>query len=916
MKRGGYYLIEVGVAIAVMAVVLTAFSSQLFIAYQSHTAAGRKNYAVFLAEEGMQALKNIRDQRFFDIATTTPNGVRFVEICPTPNRCVSATGPGRTWGLSDFANSTKLSNTINSSNLQRRIVITQLDTTPLREKVKVRVEVIDWNGSYWPANRNPKVLTSLESAFENWSPTVINWKDILYVGDYDFDPPHQHDFVAADTSDHYLFIINNAAGSTSGEKFVIFNIVRSPLITVSSTLNLSGKPKDLDYYSGSAYITSDSNSQEVQVVAVNAGSIVNRFGMDMPAGSVVDTVNHRLFVSEFNNNRVLVYNLNNSNALLDRLPDYVLGQRNFFRRDSSTSQTGLRSPTGLAFDGANRLFVSDTNNHRVLVFTVASVSTNMKASYVLGKSDFTTRDTAASQSGMNSPRGVTYSTVFKQLFVADAFNNRTLVFDLGGSVSIANGQNASSVLGQKSFTANGAATTSSSMRTPYDVAYDSAGKRLFVADRDNHRVLYFNAKDGIANGQSASSVLGQTTFTTTITPNPPTANSAWNPIGVVFDSTANRLFVSDSGNNRVLVYDLTVISDGMAAQNVLGQPSFTSRAVANPPTQSSLSDPRGLAYDSGNSRLFIADHDNHRVPIFDLAGGVSDGASSTDLLGQYDDAFDPDYTKNQTNNYGGNLQAILVNAIDMSGIDDALAVAAGGGGIGPANCAGTCLFIGRNSSGGSQNFFVFDITVPRDPVLIGSTTLDGVPRSMAVNGNYIYVAADLGGGKGALIQVNAAVSSSPQQAWRYDDGNQMPTARTIAVNPAGTRVALGTDGADAAGRDGIYLFDISANPPALTNPSPNPFDDNNDWQKDDDVVKLGFVPSSHLLAVLQRRGKPDKLEALDVSGDAMTYAASSSLPGALNGFVWSDLFMTAYVVAKDDPEIKIVIPSSTYCPGC
>ena len=53
------------------------------------------------------------------------------------------------------------------------------------------------------------------------------------------------------------------------------------------------------------------------------------------------------------------------------------------------------------------------------------------------------------------------------------------------------------------------------------------------------------------------------------------------------------LFVGDGNNARVMVFDISTITNGENATNVLGQPDFTTKTAAT--TQSKLSAPRGLA---------------------------------------------------------------------------------------------------------------------------------------------------------------------------------------------------------------------------------------------------------------------------------------------------------------------------------
>lgn len=70
----------------------------------------------------------------------------------------------------------------------------------------------------------------------------------------------------------------------------------------------------------------------------------NRLGFAFPRMIVIDDANHRLFVADTINNRVLLYDLNANNTLKDRIPDSVLGQENFYRNETATTQAGMDTP--------------------------------------------------------------------------------------------------------------------------------------------------------------------------------------------------------------------------------------------------------------------------------------------------------------------------------------------------------------------------------------------------------------------------------------------------------------------------------------------------------------------------------------------------------------------------------------------
>lgn len=336
----------------------------------------------------------------------------------------------------------------------------------------------------------------------------------------------------------------------------------------------------------------------------------SKLGLSGPSGFALDTNNRRLFVCDQGNNRILVYNLNANNTLIDRIPDYVLGQANFYTNSAAVTQSGLNIPSGIMYDnGTNRLFVGDYANNRVLVFSGSSLATGMNANTVIGQTSFTARTAATTQSGLSSPEEVAYDSVRNRLFIADLGNDRVLVYS---GASLGNGMNAYHVLGQANYTSATGAATQAGMNNPYGMAYDPVGNRLFVSEWNfNRRVLVFNAA-ALSNGMNASYVLGEPDFTSTTAAT--TQSGLSGTQGLSFDSVHNRLFVADSGNNRIMVFDTRNISNGMNAVNVLGQSSFSASSTAV--TQTALNTAPGVFYDATTDRLYVVEYNNNRVSVF------------------------------------------------------------------------------------------------------------------------------------------------------------------------------------------------------------------------------------------------------------------------------------------------------------
>ncbi|OGY31172.1 MAG: hypothetical protein A3C02_04000 [Candidatus Andersenbacteria bacterium RIFCSPHIGHO2_02_FULL_45_11] len=344
----------------------------------------------------------------------------------------------------------------------------------------------------------------------------------------------------------------------------------------------------------------------------NDGQVgVNRFGFNsVSQGISIDTTRHRLFISDPNNNRVLVYNLNSNDTLSDRVPDYVLGQANFTSNLAATTQAGMKSPRGLAYDSVNRkLYVGDFTSGRVLIYDVSTITNGENAINVLGKTGFGgIGPSPATQAILYSPVGLAYDSIHRRLYVAQQTSNRVSVFDVS---TITNGENAINVLGQSNFSITSPSATQSGLKTPQGLTYDGVHNRLFVADSGNGRALIYDVST-ITNGENAINVLGKTTFSGS--GGVASQRNMGSITGFAYDSLHNRLFVSDRNNNRILVFDLAVITNGENAMGVIGKTTYDSSNAST--TQATLKQPGGLAYDSVNSRLYVGDIANNRIMIF------------------------------------------------------------------------------------------------------------------------------------------------------------------------------------------------------------------------------------------------------------------------------------------------------------
>lgn len=281
----------------------------------------------------------------------------------------------------------------------------------------------------------------------------------------------------------------------------------------------------------------------------NAGGAISDAGLSDNVHMSVCS-NGKMFIADRGNNRVLVYNrvpTTNGTAA-----DFVIGQPDFVTNSQVNPPTAnsLFRPYA-AHCMADKLFVVDKDNNRILVYDPIPTASNPAASYVIGQSDMVTRTSGCTPITLNSPYEIL--RVGDTFFVADGGNHRVLRFD---SIPAATGASAAAVLGQADFTSclanrgGGAIPTDKTLYFPNALA--AKNNLLAVSDHTNNRAMLFDLP--VTTDQSASKQIGQPGFTTSTNVTPPTASTVTTTKGLIFDQ--QYLWIGDGGNRRLAVIPL------------------------------------------------------------------------------------------------------------------------------------------------------------------------------------------------------------------------------------------------------------------------------------------------------------------------------------------------------------------------
>jgi hypothetical protein len=328
----------------------------------------------------------------------------------------------------------------------------------------------------------------------------------------------------------------------------------------------------------------------------------------------------------------------------------VIGQGDFSMRDSNRGaddpgDNTLSEPQFVCRYG-DMLFVTDWGNHRALVWNQFPEENGEPASIVLGQEDFsdclenrgisTTLDEMTSGLGDENLEGFTISkpeedtlsgpagvaVIDGKLYISDSGNHRVLRWN---GLPSDDGEVPGLVLGQDNLECGEAnrrgLVGSGSLFFPFSVR-SGDDQHVFVADKDNHRVLIWN-KIPFNDGWNADVCLGQFGMDErepnrgdfdNVTP-----ETLSFPTAAFFHEETGKIFVVDQGNNRVLIWNKMPSNNGVPADLVLGQKDFYSREV-NAGKGTTRSDAVGMHFPTdvvyGRKGLFVSDSGNNRVLVW------------------------------------------------------------------------------------------------------------------------------------------------------------------------------------------------------------------------------------------------------------------------------------------------------------
>ena len=348
-----------------------------------------------------------------------------------------------------------------------------------------------------------------------------------------------------------------------------------------------------------------------------------------PLSLTLDQGQRNLYVADTGNNLVRRILLNNDieNTLITTEAGSVTGTPGYDGEDRNAIVSSLDSPSGVAVNSVGEIYIADTRNQRVR----AVVRAGERRPQILitvagnGEASFSGERSPATNATLHFPSDIATDSS-GNVYFSDTENHRIRQVSLAtGLIRTVVGNGVSGSLGV------GGRGTNAHIHSPEGMAFDSSGD-LYFADTGNHRVLKWDAGDGILTliaGDGHARFSGQNVD--------PREASLNRPAAIAIDEN-DYLYIADTENNRIRVVHLdtnritTFAGDGQADFD--GDGSAARRAKLNKPEGVAV-DPDGniVIADTGNRRIRRVDAQANSISTIagdGRRGHAGDGGPATD----------------------------------------------------------------------------------------------------------------------------------------------------------------------------------------------------------------------------------------------------------------------------------------------
>ena len=309
--------------------------------------------------------------------------------------------------------------------------------------------------------------------------------------------------------------------------------------------------------------------------------------LSYPGKVLADEAGDRLFIADSNHHRVVVASLTTGNVL------EIVGGGEAGFSDGAFNEAQFRNPQGMAIEG-DLLYIADTDNHAIRRADLRSQTVVTLAGTGEQSSDFDSRPGPARGRGLNSPWDL--ELAHGVLFIAMAGLHQIWGLDLEGGYIAGHAGS-----GQEDH--RDGPLLAAALAQPSGLSHDN--DNLFVADSE---VSSIRAVDFDPRGGHVKTVVGEGLFDYGDVDGGPDVARLQHPLDVEY--LEGTLFVADTYNNKIRSIGLATRTTKTFAGS--GEAGLTD----GPLPDARFDEPAGLS--SAHGKLYVADTNNHVIRIVDL----------------------------------------------------------------------------------------------------------------------------------------------------------------------------------------------------------------------------------------------------------------------------------------------------------
>ena len=272
---------------------------------------------------------------------------------------------------------------------------------------------------------------------------------------------------------------------------------------------------------------------------------------------------------------------------------------------NKTGDGQFNDPTSIAKNRSDTFFVVDSGNDRVQKFDDSW--------------DFQLEFGSASDSNINfqSAVGIVFhDSSDDQIIVSDSERDSISVFDIAGEFQF------------EFDLSNVDVPRPNNFNEPTNMVVDN--DRLYVSDTRNDRIIILDLKARCSSG--SEKIRDGVCFVDVFGEGGDNPGEFDRPRGLAFDSTDDLLYVADSDNDRIQVFEMGS-NNCPRADEIIDGVCFIEEFGSEGTGNGKFNTPIGITLDSRGEKLYVADSGNDRIQVFDLEISPSSSSSSSSSSG-------------------------------------------------------------------------------------------------------------------------------------------------------------------------------------------------------------------------------------------------------------------------------------------